>query len=103
MSVPLSQFFNFSEPNHFYRFVVVVGGGGGGRGVGVVVLQSGYLLGSSLWSTEAVRAKVELHHPDNPDLAFLYGTIVTDGGDHTLHDNDAPTSNVCVFANKQVI
>ena len=50
-----------------------------------------------------MRAKAKLHHPDNPDLAFLYGTIVTDGGDHTLHDNDAPTSNVCVFANKQVI
>ena len=88
----------------YLRCFVVVGGGGGSGGGGVsVVLQSGYSLGSSLWSTEAVRAKVELHHPDNSDLAFLYGTIVTDGGDHTLHDNDTPTSNVCVFANKQVI
>ncbi|KAK7504741.1 hypothetical protein BaRGS_00003769 [Batillaria attramentaria] len=53
--------------------------------------------------TEAVKSTVKLHHPDSPDLAFLYGTIVTDGGDHSLGDNgDAPTTNICVFADKQV-
>ena len=67
------------------------------------VLQNECSLGSLVSRTEAVKTKVKLHHPDSPDLAFLYGTIVTDGGDHALHDNDAPTYNVCVFANKQVI
>ena len=31
--------------------------------------------------TEAAQAPVPLAHPDDPDLAFLYGTILTDGGD----------------------
>ena len=31
--------------------------------------------------TEAVRAQMPLAHPDDPDLAFLYGTILTDGAD----------------------
>jgi proline racemase len=39
-----------------------------------------------------------LAHPDSPDLAFLYGTIITDGGD----GKDFPTRNVCVFADSQL-
>src|SRR3990172_3111753 len=31
--------------------------------------------------TEAVKAQLPLAHPDDPDLAFLYGTILTDGTD----------------------
>lgn len=48
--------------------------------------------------TEAVKAQVKLDHPDDADLAFLYGTILTDGGDgkHT------PSANVCVFAAAEV-
>nr|KAG5712335.1 hypothetical protein BaRGS_023914 [Batillaria attramentaria] len=58
---------------------------------------------SYVFALEAVKSTVKLHHPDSPDLAFLYGTIVTDGGDHSLGDNgDAPTTNICVFADKQV-
>lgn len=41
---------------------------------------------------------IPLAHPDSPDLAFLYGTIITDGGD----GKDIPTRNVCVFAESQV-
>src|SRR4051794_23298556 len=37
-------------------------------------------------------------HPDADDLAFLYGTILTDGGDGA----GEPTTNVCVFADGQV-
>ena len=31
--------------------------------------------------TRAAKAQIPLEHPDDPDLAFLYGTILTDGGD----------------------
>jgi len=48
--------------------------------------------------TAAVKAQVPLSHPDDPDLAFLYGTILTDGGDGK-HD---PSANVCVFAADEV-
>jgi proline racemase len=49
--------------------------------------------------TQATKAQVPLTHPDDPDLAFLYGTIVTDG-----HDAFGPTAtrNVCVFAEREV-
>lgn len=47
--------------------------------------------------TRAARS-VALTHPDSPDLAFLYGTILTDGGD----GRDAPSVNVCVFAEREV-
>lgn len=49
--------------------------------------------------TNAVKRKVKLHHPSSPDLAFLYGTILTDGKDAF---SDEPTANVCVFADAQV-
>ena len=48
--------------------------------------------------TEAAVRQVPLDHPDDPDLAFLYGTILTDGGDGA----EAPSRNVCVFAGRQV-
>jgi proline racemase len=47
--------------------------------------------------TQAAKS-IALSHPDSPDLAFLYGTIITDGGD----GKDAPTRNVCVFADREV-
>jgi len=48
--------------------------------------------------THAARLAVPLSHPGHHDLAFLYGSILTDGGD----GRDAPTRNVCVFADRQV-
>ncbi len=48
--------------------------------------------------TEAAKRQLPLAHPDDPDLAFLYGTILTDGGDGA----DAPSANVCVFAEREV-
>lgn len=52
--------------------------------------------------TKAVKNKVKLHHPDSDDLAFLYGTIVTDGNDCYNDDPDNCTYNITVFADSQV-
>lgn len=49
--------------------------------------------------TQAAKAAVPLGHPDAGDLAFLYGTILTDGRDAW---SSQPTRNVCVFADRQV-
>ena len=49
--------------------------------------------------TTAVKEQVPLSHPEDPDLAFLYGTILTDGNDAA---SETPTANVCVFADRQV-
>ena len=38
-------------------------------------------------------------HPDDPDLAFLYGTILTDGADAFSAE---ATANICVFAAREV-
>jgi len=48
--------------------------------------------------TQAVKEAVTLDHPDDRDLAFLYGTILTDGGDGRAE----PSANVCVFAAEEV-
>lgn len=49
--------------------------------------------------TKHVAATVPLEHPDDSDLAFLYGTILTDGGDGAA---GRPSRNVCVFAEREV-
>lgn len=62
-------------------------------------------LTDAAWAVaEATRAQVPLaypdpSHPDSSDLAFLYGTILTDGADAWT---DAPTRNLCIFAERQV-
>lgn len=50
--------------------------------------------------TEAVKAQVMLDHPESADLAFLYGTILTDGAD--AYDAATATANICVFAEREV-
>ena len=49
--------------------------------------------------TERLKAEFPLSHPDHDDLAFLYGSILTDGEDAF---SDQPTRNVCVFAEAEV-
>jgi proline racemase len=49
--------------------------------------------------TEAAKRQVPLQHPDDADLAFLYGTILTDGRDGLA---GGPSVNICVFADRQV-
>lgn len=49
--------------------------------------------------TDAAKTHLSLLHPHSQDLAFVYGTILTD--DYT-QSVDGPATNLCVFANKQV-
>ena len=49
--------------------------------------------------SKAAKAQIRLDHPDDPDLAFLYGTILTDGADAF---GPGPTANICVFAEREV-
>jgi trans-L-3-hydroxyproline dehydratase len=49
--------------------------------------------------TEKLKAEFPLSHPDHSDLAFLYGTILTDGKD--AFSGEA-TKNICVFAEAEV-
>jgi trans-L-3-hydroxyproline dehydratase len=49
--------------------------------------------------TDKLKAEFPLSHPDHGDLAFLYGTILADGGDGS---GGSATKNVCVFAKAEV-
>jgi len=49
--------------------------------------------------TAATRAQVVLEHPDAADLAFLYGTILTDDA---APGDGAPSLNLCIFGAGQV-
>ena len=55
--------------------------------------------GSLMAKQPTVRTQVPLHHPDHPDVAFLYGTILSDGRDRY---SEEATANICVFADRQV-
>ena len=46
----------------------------------------------------AVNATIEVRHPTEPDLSFLYGTILTGAPEDPTHHS----RNVCVFANAEV-
>ncbi len=49
--------------------------------------------------TGAAASELPIDHPDDPELGYLYGTILTDG------DPDGPdrsSANICVFADRQV-
>lgn len=49
--------------------------------------------------TDRLKAELPLSHPDHVDLAFLYGTILTDGRDGFSSE---ATKNICVFADAEV-
>ncbi|MFO1049665.1 MAG: proline racemase family protein [Geminicoccaceae bacterium] len=59
----------------------------------------GRLVEAAMALKQATAAQIGLAHPDDPDLAFLYGTILTDEADPAAGE---PTTNVCVFADGQV-
>ncbi len=46
----------------------------------------------------AAAKAIPIEHPSEPDLAFLYGTILTDDGDGA----QGPSRNVCIFAGRQI-
>lgn len=47
--------------------------------------------------TDRVRATLPIAHPSEPDLGFLYGTIVTDEA-----GPDIESFNLCIFAERQI-
>lgn len=47
----------------------------------------------------AVAVQLPIVHPEEADLGFLYGTILTDGKDAWSKE---PSANACVFAGRQV-
>jgi proline racemase len=49
--------------------------------------------------TEAVRGSLPLSHPEHEELAFLYGSILTDGRERP---EEGPSRNICVFADAEV-
>ncbi len=49
--------------------------------------------------SKAVKEQLDISHPDDPDLGYLYGTILTDGADEF---SETATANICVFADRQV-
>ena len=59
----------------------------------------GRLVEAAMEIKEAASRNLALTHPDSDELAFLYGTILTDGADAW---SEEPTTNVCVFADGQV-
>ncbi|KAK2565937.1 Trans-L-3-hydroxyproline dehydratase [Acropora cervicornis] len=86
-----------------------------GFGGAFYVLVSGERLGVDVRSTRvneivevaniistAAKSQIKVHHPDSEDLAFLYGTIITDGNDMFNGNLQQPTANICVFADNQV-
>jgi trans-L-3-hydroxyproline dehydratase len=48
-------------------------------------------------NSETLKGVLELSHHQSQDLAFLYGTILTDG-----KDESEESSHMCVFADKEV-
>ncbi|MDH2595927.1 MULTISPECIES: proline racemase family protein [Acinetobacter calcoaceticus/baumannii complex] len=48
--------------------------------------------------TQKAKAQIKLTHPDSDDLAFLYGTIITDSN----LPLKKPSKNICIFADAQV-
>jgi len=72
----------------------------GSVGVDVLASPTRDLVDAADAVTQAVKDQVPIAHPDDPDLGFLYGTILTDGGDGT--DHARPSANICVFAERQV-
>jgi proline racemase len=47
----------------------------------------------------AVNRTLEIEHPLEPDLGFLYGSILTDGREGP---EEGPSANICVFADAEV-
>ncbi len=59
------------------------------------------LVATGVAVTDAVRAAVPIVHPSEPDLGFLYGTILTDDVPLGAHGG-RPSRNLCIFAEGQI-
>lgn len=49
--------------------------------------------------SDVVKAQIPTPHPEEEDLGYLYGTILTDGN---TGRSGTPSANICVFADEQV-
>ncbi len=58
------------------------------------------LVAAGVAVTNAVRRAVAITHPAEPDLSFLYGTILTD--EVAIGRDTAPSYNLCIFAEGQI-
>ncbi len=70
-------------------------------GLSLMETPLGDLVAAGVAITEAVRGAIAIEHPAEPDLGFLYGTILTDDvplGDH----GGRPSYNLCIFAEGQI-
>ena len=56
------------------------------------------LLDAARRITEAIRAAIEIRHPTEPDLGFLYGTILVDD----VAPGGGVSANLCVFGDGQI-
>ncbi|MEK0082280.1 proline racemase family protein [Benzoatithermus flavus] len=59
----------------------------------------GRIVEAALALKRAAAEQIPLSHPGEPDLAFLYGIILTDGFDG---GGGRPSANICVFADGQI-
>jgi trans-L-3-hydroxyproline dehydratase len=57
------------------------------------------LVAAATHISDAVKAQISITHPEDEDLGYLYGTILTDGATGT---GGRPSANICVFADEQV-
>ncbi len=67
-------------------------------GVRLVPEEFRRLIDAGVRIKSAVRAALEIHHPFEPELGFLYGTIIVG----PPHDPRHSSRNVCVFADGEV-
>jgi proline racemase len=67
-------------------------------GLLVVAEQTAQLVAAGEAIKRAVNAALPIRHPSEPDLGFLYGTILTGPAEAPEHHS----RNICVFANAEV-
>jgi len=67
-------------------------------GVGLGTKDFRELIDAGMAIKRAVMASLPIHHPTEPDLGFLYGTIFTGAAHNPTHHS----RNVCIFADGEV-
>jgi trans-L-3-hydroxyproline dehydratase len=70
-------------------------------GLSLIDTPLGELVAAATAITDAFRAALTIVHPDEVDLGFLYGTILTDDVAPGAHGG-MPSYNLCIFADGQI-
>lgn len=71
----------------------------GNLGLDVRTARTRDLVMAATQISDAVKAQIQITHPEEDDLGYLYGTILTDGA---TGQGGSPSVNICVFADEQV-